>query len=238
MAPRPRRMLSRLSETACCCTSATRTHPIVAAIGALGLDLVSRRRGDDDPFGAALARRFAVAYLHALPFVRCQLGGLDRFRSLPNRGAVLQHESLLAVGGFDDEGGGGIIDLVECPDHRSLGWWLRLRGLGSIYSDLGRSSGRTDHTRRHQYRGCDCQQEDRQPHTCSGVRSRHCSRQAMVAMLVRRSLVRETPANVAAGGVDRGVQPIAASRRAPILNTIPVPAARALDKMRQSLPLQ
>ena len=45
---------------------------------------------------------------------------------------------------------------------------------------------------------------------------------------------RTTPANIAAGGVDRRTQPIAASRRAPFLNTIAVPVRPALDRMNQS----
>src|SRR4051812_5602697 len=202
MESRPRRMLCALSATACCCTRATRMPPIIAAIlELLRLDLVGGRGRDDDPFGAALARGFAITHLHALAFVRAQFRCLDRFRTLTDRGAALQDESLLPVGGLHDELRRLIVDLVERANERTLGWLLVKRRFGAIGRGMRAYDCRANRTRRRQNGKCNRQQEDSQPHAYSGFG---------LAIPRGASKSRKTvPANAAAGGVDRGVQPIA-----------------------------
>jgi hypothetical protein len=133
---------------------------IIVAISVCGgLGFAGGGRRDDDPFGAALAGRLMIANLHALAFVRRQLGRFDRFRSLTNRGAALQKEPLFAVRSFYDELAGLIVNLLERPDHRSLRrrlpdcWFGRVETIDS-FDRVSRQIGGTNRTRHYQYGSC------------------------------------------------------------------------------------
>jgi hypothetical protein len=133
---------------------------IIVAISVCGgLGSMGGGRRDNDPFGPALAGRLTVANLHALAFVRRQLGRFDRFRSLTNRGAALQKEPLYAVRSFYDELAGLIVDLLERPDHRPLRGLLADCELGRIetidsFDRVSRQIGGTNRTRHDQYGSC------------------------------------------------------------------------------------
>ena len=125
-------------------------------------------RRDDDPFGPALTCRLAVADLDALPLMGASSEALIVFDPCRMVAPFCSRNVCFPLSVFTTNSVASGVDLIERPDQRSLGRLLASPRLANLQSPRGRHASRTHHVCRHQYRGCDCQQKDRQPHSCSG----------------------------------------------------------------------